>query len=38
MPLDVALYEIKAQEQRMRRLRKQAEELGFELVETQKAA
>jgi len=38
MPLDVALYEIKAQEQRMRRLRKQAEELGFELVEKQRAA
>ncbi len=38
VPLDVAIYDIKAQEHRMRRLRKQAEELGFELVSRKEAA
>lgn len=38
LPLDVALYELKAQERRMRTLRKQALELGYELVERQQAA
>jgi transposase len=38
VPLDVALYELKAQERRMRNLRKQAEELGYELIERKQAA
>ena len=38
LPLDVAIYDIKAQEHRMRHLRKQAEELGFDLVERKEAA
>ena len=38
LPLDVAVYELKAQERRMRSLRKQAEELGYELIERQQAA
>jgi transposase len=38
MPLDVALYEIQSRDHRMRRLRKQAEELGFELIQKQQAA
>jgi transposase len=38
VPLDVAVYELKAQERRMRHLRKQAEELGYQLVEKQEAA
>ena len=38
IPLDVAVYELKAQERRMRHLRKQAEELGYQLVEKQQAA
>jgi len=38
VPLDVAIYDLKAQEHRTRRLRKQAEELGFELVERKEAA
>ncbi len=38
VPLDVMVYELKAQERRMRDLRKQAEELGYELVERQQAA
>jgi hypothetical protein len=36
--LDVTIYELKAQERRMRNLRKQAQELGYELVERQQAA
>jgi len=38
LPVDVAIYELKAQERRMRNLRKQAQELGYELVERQQAA
>jgi len=38
IPLDIALYEVKAQERRMRHLRKQAEELGYQLVERQQTA
>jgi transposase len=38
LPLDVALYELKAQEQRMKWLRRQAHELGCELVESKQAA
>lgn len=38
LPLDVGIYEWKAQEQRMRRLRREAEELGWELVERKKVA
>jgi len=38
LPLDVAIYDLKAQEQRTRRLRKQAEEMGFELVARKEAA
>ena len=38
LPLDVVIYDVKAQEHRTRRLRKQAEELGFELVERKEAA
>jgi hypothetical protein len=38
IPLDVAVYELKAKEQRMRRLRREAEELGFEMVAIQQAA
>jgi transposase len=38
VPLDVTLYELKAQERRMRNLRKQAEELGYELIERKQAA
>lgn len=38
IPLDVAAYELKAQERRMHHLRKQAEELGYQLVEKQQAA
>src|SRR6266404_1201959 len=38
VPLDVLVYEFKAQERRMRHLRKQAEELGCELIEKQQAA
>lgn len=38
LPLDIVVYELKAQERRMRSLRKQAEELGYELVEKQQAA
>jgi transposase len=38
VPLDIAVYELKAQERRMRHLRKQAEELGYQLVEKQQAA
>lgn len=37
-PLDLAVYELKAQERRMRHLRKQVEELGYELIEKQQAA
>ena len=38
LPLDIALYELKAQQRRMRNLRKQAEELGYELTERKQAA
>jgi transposase len=38
VPLDVVVYEFKAQERRMRHLRKQAEELGYQLIEKQQAA
>lgn len=38
LPLDVALYELKSQERRMRNLRKQAQELGYELIESKQAA
>ena len=38
LPLNVAIYDIKSQENRMRYLRKQAEELGFELVARKEAA
>lgn len=38
VPLDVLVYESKAQERRMRHLRKQAQEMGFELVEMKQAA
>jgi hypothetical protein len=38
LPLDLAVYEWKAQEQRMRRLRREAEELGWEIVEKKKVA
>jgi chemotaxis response regulator CheB len=38
VPLDEAVYELKAQERRMRHLRKQAEDLGYELIERKQAA
>jgi len=38
MPLDVAIYEMKAHDRRVRYLRKQVEELGYELVERKEAA
>lgn len=38
VPLDVAVYELKAAQVRHRRLRREADELGFELVEKTKAA
>jgi transposase len=38
LPLDIALYELKAQQRRMRNLRKQAQELGYELIERKQAA
>jgi transposase len=38
VPLDVAVYELKAAEQRMKRLRREAQELGWELVEMKQAA
>ena len=38
MPLDVAVYEMKAHDRRVRHLRKQVEELGYELVERKEAA
>ena len=38
VPLDVVAYELKAAEQRQRRLRREADELGFELVEKKQAA
>ena len=38
VPLDVAIWELKAAEQRQRRLRREAEELGFKLVEKETAA
>jgi hypothetical protein len=38
IPLDVTIYELRARERRMRNLRKQAEDLGYELVERQVVA
>ncbi len=38
VPLDVAIYEMKAAEARQRRLRREAADLGFELVQLTKAA
>jgi transposase len=38
LPLNVAIYDMKAQEHRMRHLRKQAEAFGFELVARKEAA
>jgi len=38
LPLDVTLYDLKSQERRMRNLRKQAEEMGYELIERKEAA
>ena len=38
LPVDITLYEIKAQEHRVRRLKKQAQEMGFELVQKQQVA
>jgi transposase len=38
LPLDVIIYDAKAQEHRMRHLRKQAESLGFELIPRKEAA
>ena len=38
MPLDMAVYEMKAHDRRVRYLRKQVEELGYELVERKEAA
>jgi transposase len=38
VPLDVAIYELKAAEARQRRLRREAAELGFELIEIKQAA
>jgi hypothetical protein len=34
----VTLYDLKSQERRMRNLRKQAEEMGYELIERKEAA
>jgi len=38
VPVDILLYEVKAQDNRLRRLRKEAEAMGFDLVELQKVA
>ena len=38
VPLDITIYELKAADARRRRLRREAEELGFEVVEKQKVA
>jgi len=38
VPLDVAIWELKAGEQRQRRLRREAEALGFELIQKQTTA
>jgi transposase len=38
VPLDVVVYELKAKDHRMRRLRREAEEMGFEMVAIQKVA
>lgn len=38
LPLDLAIYEVHAAAQRQRRLRREAEELGFELVEKKQVA
>jgi hypothetical protein len=37
-PLGVVVYELKAKQHRMRRLRREAEEIGFEMVASQKVA
>jgi len=38
VPLDIMVYELKAAEARQRRLRREAEELGFELVQRKEVA
>ena len=38
VPLDIAVYELKAAEARQRRLRREAQEMGFELVELKQVA
>jgi transposase len=38
VPLDVAIYDLKAAEARRRRIRREAEELGFEIIEKKKVA
>ena len=38
LPVDITIYEAKSQEYRMRRLKKQAEEMGFELVQKEEIA
>jgi hypothetical protein len=38
VPLDVAAYELKAADARRRRLQREAEELGFEVVEKKEVA
>jgi transposase len=38
LPLNVVLYELKAKEQRMKRLRREAEQMGWELVERKQVA
>ncbi|MBI5384624.1 MAG: hypothetical protein HZA90_08025, partial [Verrucomicrobia bacterium] len=38
VPLDVAVYELKAAEARMKRLRREAQELGWELIAMKPAA
>ncbi len=38
LPLDVAIYDEMAQERRLRRLRNEAQNLGYQLVEVQQVA
>ncbi len=38
VPIDETVYQAKAKEQRLRQLRRQAEQLGFQVVELQRAA
>ena len=38
VPLDVAVYELKAAAQRMKRLRREAEQMGWQLVRKEQAA